>query len=427
MRHFTTTHHHCNSTCRSQRVLSAEDASEWHIEPERDGCCSWLCACSVRALPTFGCCCRVGGESAHIELPYISAAYHAILTTSGSLPPHLSDLFETPIPARLRFTRAQTSQPHSHYFASNHCSRIIVALLVSLTHTVSSSLPPASTMIRSVSRAAARLASKPATATRTTVLRTLVATPTTTITASFSSLTSTSSTSPSTSAAPTNLRTLKRDISRIIDEDTADLAAAPDQGLLDYVKEQSLRITQDKEGLIKLARTVGDYNIVIQFMPDVDEDEMGGADGEEGKADGGEDGEEGKAEGEDDEEVRLPSHQWEVDITNTVAPQHNTVRLACLTSKQGQYSIEAISFDPQPTTSASQQQQQAGLDMSGIDERKQLYFDELSEATQDKMFELLESLGVDDKLGQFVQHYAQVVRTQQYLDKLKMLKQFLQQ
>ena len=273
-------------------------------------------------------------------------------------------------------------------------------------------------MIRSVSRAASRLASQPSALTsatnsaRTTVLRTLVAA------RHASSLTPTSA-----SPAPTNLRTLKRDISRIIDEDTSDLAAAPDQGLLDYVKEQGLRITQDKEGLIKMARTVGDYNITVQFMPEVDEDEMG-ADADEQKPEG-EDGEEGKAEGEEDDESRLPSHQWEVDVTNTVAPQHNTIRLACLTSKQGQYSIEAITFDPQPTTATPQQQQ---LDLStNVDDRKQLYFDELSEATQDKMFELLETLGVDDKLGQFVQHYAQVVRTQLYLDKLKMLKQFLQQ
>ena len=317
----------------------------------------------------------------------------------------------TRTPLRISLTRSllcPLPQHQSQYTPSYPCSSLLLPFIA---------------MIRSVARAAARVASKPttltatATTTRATILRTIVATPT----ASFSSITPTGSGAP----APTNLRTLKRDIARIIDEDTADLAAAPDQGLLDYVKEQALRITQDKEGLIKLTRTVGDYNLTVHFMPDVD-DEEGGPDGEEDKPED-EEGEEGKAEGEEEEdETRLPSHQWEVDITNTVAPQHSTIRLACITSKQGQYSVEAVTFDPPPATSATQQQQQMDL-TAGMDERKQLYFDELSEATQDKMFELLESMSVDDKLGQFVQHYAQVVRTQQYLDKLKMLKQFLQQ
>ena len=279
-------------------------------------------------------------------------------------------------------------------------------------------------MMRSTARAAARLAAKPASPTasaaRTTILRSLVATPSTASARSASSLATTGTAAP----APANLRSLKRDISRIIDEDTADLAAAPDQGLLDYVKEQGLRITQDKEGLIKLSRTVGDYNVTVQFVPEVDEDDGMGGEEEGAEAAPKAEGEEGAEEGEGEDEAKLPSHQWEVDLTNTVAPQHNTVRLACLTSKQGQFSIEAITFDPQPAPTAAQQQ---ALDMSGADERKQLYFDELGEAVQDKLFELLESLGVDDKLGQFVQHYAQVVRTQQYLDKLKQLKSFLQQ
>ena len=326
------------------------------------------------------------------------------------------------------FSAAFRDQPTLHSLHSLHrrdrdCASLTLCTPLVAFHSFTSTtilltlwLLSDTNMIRSVSRAAARLASKPSTlaasTTRTTVLRALVATPT----ASFASLTPTGTTAP----VPTNLRTLKRDISRILDEDTADLAAAPDQGLLEYVKEQGLRITQDKEGLIKLTRTVGDYNITVQFMPEVDEDEMN-EEGEAPKAEG-EEGEEGKGEGEE-EENRLPTHQWEVDIINTVAPQHNTVRLSCITSKQGQYSVEAITFDPQPAPPVQQQQ----MDLTGVDERKQLYFDELSEGSQDKMFELLESLGVDDKLGQFVQHYAQVVRTQQYLDKLKMLKQFLQQ
>ena len=293
-------------------------------------------------------------------------------------------------------------------------------------------------MIRSVARVSARVT---VTVTKPTHLRTITpvtphllrsfatssssssttstSTSTPTSSSSSTSLTSTSSASP-----PANLRTLRRDLSRLLDEDAADLASAPDPGLLEYIKEQRFKVQQDKDtGVVRLTRTVGDYTVNVAFMPEVD-DSMQEGEGEEGAE--GEEGEEGKVRGKEgegeEEDGRLPSHAWEVELTSPSATP-NTIRLHCLTSKNGQMSLESVELNP----STSPQPGAASADpfnLSG-DPSSRLFFDELSDAVQDKTYELLTSLGVDDKLGQFVQHYAQVVRTQGFLDKIKTLKTFL--
>jgi hypothetical protein len=201
-----------------------------------------------------------------------------------------------------------------------------------------------------------------------------------------------------------------------LDEDASDLASAPDPGLLDFIKDQRYKVTQDKEQLVKMTRQVGDYTLTVTFSPEVDESVQD----ESGEDVEGENKEEQPREGEGEEEdERLPAHSWEVDLTSPSSTPP-TLRLNCLTSKHGQFSIESI--DLAPSTAPPPASDPFALQETG----HRLFFDELSEGAQDKLFEWLEGMGVDDKLGQFVQHYAQVVRTQGYLDKLKTLKQFLQ-
>ena len=282
-------------------------------------------------------------------------------------------------------------------------------------------------MIRSVLRASSRLSTgysrMPAAITPTTsqLFRSFAS-----ASPSSSPVSSSSSHSSSTAVAahsapppPSNLRSLKRDLSRMLDEDAADLASAPDPGLLDYLKEQRYKVAQDKDGIVRMTRTVGEYTMVVAFSPEVDDSVQEDAEGE------GEDAEAGAAEAKEAKDPadddRLPAHAWEVDLTNPSASP-STVRLQLLSSKHGQLMLESIDLKPAAQTPATD----ADPFSLQADPQSRLMFDDLSEGAQNKTFELLEGLGIDDKLGQFVQHYAQVVRTQAYLDKLKALKGFLQ-
>ena len=258
-------------------------------------------------------------------------------------------------------------------------------------------------------------------------------------------------------APPANLRSLRRDLSRLLDEDASDLASAPDPGLLEYIKEMKLKIVQDRDGMIRMTRTAGDYSLTITFNSEVDE---GMAEDEaEGQREMDEkmqaEGKSGAAEPEEETDERLPGHTWEVDIVKAHAapaaaaasassaapaggaaaagsgvPAGSHIKLNCATSRQGQFTVESVILNPGAGLEALQQQQpSASLSPFGMayeETKNRLFFEELSEGGQQAMYELLSALQVDDKLGQFVQHYAQVVRTQGYLDKLKNLKAFFQ-
>jgi hypothetical protein len=267
----------------------------------------------------------------------------------------------------------------------------------------------------------------------------------------------TTTTAKSPAAPPANLRSLRRDLSRLLDEDASDLASAPDPGLLEYIKEMKLKIVQDRDGLIRMTRTAGDYTVTVTFNAEIDE---GMAEEEaEGQREMEEKAEGKTASGEEEEETddRLPGHTWEVDVVKAhsapaaaaasassaapaggaagaaaVVPAGTHIKLNCATSRQGQFTVESINLNPDVGVTAQQQQQQqqsAGMSpfaMAYEETKNRLFFEELSEGGQQAMYELLAALQVDDKLGQFVQHYAQVVRTQGYLDKLKNLKAFFQ-
>ena len=106
-------------------------------------------------------------------------------------------------------------------------------------------------MIRSVARVSARLAATRTQATHLStaslvgarLLRAFATSSSPSSSAASSSSSSPTSTStalsPASSApAPSNLRSLRRDLSRLLDEDASDLASAPDPGLLEFIKEQ---------------------------------------------------------------------------------------------------------------------------------------------------------------------------------------------
>jgi hypothetical protein len=223
------------------------------------------------------------------------------------------------------------------------------------------------------------------------------------------------------------------------------MAASPDVGLVDYMKEMKMKVVKDKTGTIKLLRTVGDYNITLSFVAESeDPDEMAQYQQDpqlqQPKVEGGE--QESK-EDEEGPEDRLPAHVYEIDIKCTAATEHNWIKIAAMTSKHGVFLVQGLHLDPTVSHSPSASDPtDGGLPSPSLNggltglgpessafadiEASRLFFEDLSETAQDKLMEFLHSLGIDDRLGQFVQHYAQVARTQQYLDKLKMFKEFLQ-
>jgi len=208
-------------------------------------------------------------------------------------------------------------------------------------------------------------------------------------------------------APPANIKTVRHELARVLDEDAAELGAAPDSGLIEFIKEQGMKIVTDKEGQIKVTRLVGDYEITTVFSCDADES----MDEEETE----QEQEETTPENDEEEDFKLPSHGFDVDIKNVKATTNSTLRVACRSSKEGELVIDAIIVDPQPIQAEEFVSDATRLDVA-----------DLSENGQEKILELLESLSIDDRLAQFVQHYSQVVRTQQYLDKLRKFKAFLQ-
>jgi len=204
--------------------------------------------------------------------------------------------------------------------------------------------------------------------------------------------------------APANLRTVRHELSRVLDEDASELGAAPDSGLIEFIKEQGLKIVADKDGEIKVTRLVGDYEITTIFSSEADEslDE--------------EEPEQEEQKEEEEEDYQLPSHAFDIDIKNVKATSNSTIRVACRASKEGELVLDAIIVDPQPITdeTAMYTGDATRLDVA-----------DLSESGQEKILEMLEALNIDDRLAQFVQHYSQIVRTQQYLDKLRKFKAFL--
>lgn len=263
-------------------------------------------------------------------------------------------------------------------------------------------------MIRNVSRIAARVARSRVATVRTQSVRAF---------ATGSQLT------PAGAApAPANLRTVKHELARMLDEDASELAAQPDEGLVNYIKEQKLKIVADKEGEIKLTRSIGDYQITVTFTADADEmDPMDAAQSEQQPAGEGE-GETTMEGQEGSEDYELPAHSFEVDIANVNAKHPTSIRLQASASKQGELVIDSVLLDPQARDEKSTPEQMSEFD---VNDANRLDLADLSEGGQEKILELLESLGVDDKMAQFVQHYSQVVRTQQYLDKIRKLKAFL--
>jgi cobalamin biosynthesis protein CobT len=244
--------------------------------------------------------------------------------------------------------------------------------------------------------------------------------------------------------ANTSLKQLRKELSTVLAEDLNDLTVSPDEGLNEYIAKQRLKIDLDPVTReVQITRVIDNYNIVLKFDPEIDEDNQAGENEEQdqyNEEEGQQEEQEEKEEQEEEEDAgKMPQHSFVIDIHNTaksVDAKHNFMHISAYTDRDGQFCIESLSFDPElapdntPKVQAEQNAFDALLDSnirSKEFDNSLLYFDDLSDQSQDKLLEFFESLGIDDRLAQFIQHYAQIVRTQGFLTKLNQLKGFISQ
>lgn len=263
----------------------------------------------------------------------------------------------------------------------------------------------------------------------------------------FPSLSRSFSTSRALDVAPPSdlpsLRQVKKELVRVLEEDASDLSVVPDEDISEYITEQGLRITLEKDLMIKVSKTVENYRIAVDFSAQFDSDaEEKGRLHEEALAEAKrlrdedpETSEEEKQENKE-EDYKAPQHSFTIrirsDKTSSTSPSY--CELGCYADPSGQLAIESFSFDDPETHSTSTSDitnPHTPMDAASLfresDESNKLYFDDLNDSSQDKTIEWLETMGIDDTFSVFVQQYAQMVRAQKLVEKMKNLKQFLAQ
>jgi hypothetical protein len=261
-------------------------------------------------------------------------------------------------------------------------------------------------------------------------------------------------------APPANIKTLRKELIRSLDADVTELINSQDEALLHYIKDNKFRIFHnDENNSIVVSRAVGDTFVEARFDLEPEQEEENVEDEEEQN----ENEQEHEQEQEQNEEVNEEETEEEdadfdrynIQILISKVSKEgklpegakyvpNTISIDSYVDSRGYFHVNSITTEVSTTSiprdslhpavpqihgenNQVQEQQMTDFGMGMEQYDTPMQFSELGDATKDNFLRYLEALGVDDQFGQFVQHYAQVVRTQGYVRHMNQLRQFLAQ
>jgi len=206
---------------------------------------------------------------------------------------------------------------------------------------------------------------------------------------------------------PGNLQETSVDLVKLIDEERDSIQLIEEKEMQEILDKRGFQI-EIKEEIAYLRKAEPRFSVTLSFPLPNDEFDSGADEVDEQQDQEGEDGEkeekEENEEGEEDKEEDVTRMEKVVSVQALIeTKQGSKITAECAVSRDRNFYLENLRFDKE----------------------KKLWFSDLSQILQERMFDWMDNIGMDQEMGGFISDYIADYRSKSAHQSLLKLKSFV--
>jgi len=201
-----------------------------------------------------------------------------------------------------------------------------------------------------------------------------------------------------------NIDQIRMDLVSLIDEEIEGLAISKSENK--FLEESGFQL-EEKDGVVYLRKLVDNQNILVKFeLPSDEYDENQEEEWpEEGEEEGAENERAEEEQQEEQQERTAKLASLDVEVERAVKGQPEKIFMECAVGKDKNIYLENLRF--------------------GDEKQRRLWFSDLSESLQERIYDYLDHLGLDENTANFIADYCDNFRARTTRDSLEKMKGFL--